>query len=130
MRNLVYVVLALFMSTSLVAQTEGAKKSLSKAEEPVVEAAAKEINKAAAIYNKAAGEIRARNYAKAMPLYEEAIQLANLNPTDSTNMKTLRLANKNGSRAAYKLASELYKEQKYQEMLTIANRGVEMDDDF
>ncbi len=150
MRNLLYIVFALFMSVSLSAQVEGENNNEEEAK-PVrrsvipaetteatetaevtetTKVADKNVRTSATIYNEATAEMRMKKYAAAVPLFEEAIRMAKLNPTDSTNIKTLRLANKNGSRAAYGYASALYKEQKYKEMLAMAKRGTEMDDDY
>lgn len=155
MRNLLYIVFLLFISVSLTAQTEQkeeegpktARRSLlpekavettgtaenaenaetAEVEEVVID---KNVRTAATVYNEAAGKMRLKEYAVAFPLFEEAIRMAKRSPTDSTNIKTLRLANKNGSRAAYGYAAALYREQKYTEMLAISKRGTEMDDDY
>ncbi len=122
MRNLLYVIAVLLISMPVMAQTETS--------ETTEETSATTARTAASVYNEAAGKMRLKDYAAAYPLFEEAIRMANINPTDSTNMKTLRLANKNGARAAYGYSNALYKIPKYDEMLTVATRGTEMDDDY
>lgn len=113
MRNLLYLAITLVFALPLMAQTETTSERTSTT-----------------AYNEAVEKMRGKDYTTAYTLFEEAISLASATEADSTSKKILRLANKNGAKAAYGYSIALKKEKQYEEMLTVATRGTEMDDDY
>lgn len=130
MRNLLYITLALLLSVPMLAQSEEVTTTPATEEVEATEETAEAKRDARTAYNEAVEQMRVKNYLGAFPLFEESIQLGSENASDSTTMKTLRLANKNGAKAAYGYALSLRKEKKYDEMLRVAQAGIQMDDDY
>ncbi len=78
---------------------------------------------AASLYNEGLTELKAKNYAAAFPLMQQAIEAAD--PEDETDAKVIQLAKRNGSIAAYYAGNDERKEDDFEAALEIYNAGID-----
>lgn len=78
---------------------------------------------AAALYNDGVEKYKAKDYAGALELFEQALSVAD--PAVETDAKVIGLAKRNGSVAIYRLATEKRKEKAYDEAISMFDKGIE-----
>ncbi len=86
---------------------------------------AQEEASAASLYNSGLEKMKAKLYAEALPLFEQAIAAAD--PANETDAQVIGLSKSNGAIAAYYLGSQLRKEKKLEEALRHFEQGIEYD---
>lgn len=79
---------------------------------------------AAGAYNEGLELLKAKNYADAIPLMEEAIKLAQ----EGENDQVIKLASKNGAIGYYKLGSTQRKAKNLEEAMKSFQRGIELNE--
>lgn len=90
---------------------------------------AQDEKSAADLYNEGVELLKAKDYAAALPAFEEAIAKAETaEEGDSTSMQVLEFSKKNGVRAAYYLGNTQRKAKQYDEALATFDKGLTMGD--
>ncbi len=82
---------------------------------------AQEEISAANLYNQGLEQLKAKNYGEALPLLEKAIEVAD----PEADAKVVELAKRNGAIAAYKVGSDLRKEDDFAAALKAFDTGIE-----
>ncbi|GJM33054.1 MAG: hypothetical protein DHS20C18_20550 [Saprospiraceae bacterium] len=93
-----------------------------------ISAIAQESASAADLYNSGLEKLKAKQYAEAMPLMEQAIAAADA--TSETDQKVVKLAQRNGAVAAYYLGNRQRKADKVDEALATYQKGIEWNASF
>ncbi len=89
---------------------------------------AQEEASAASLYNSGLEKLKAKDYAAALPLMAQAIEMAN--PESETDAKVIEIAKRNGAIAAYYVASEQRKNEDYDAAIETYKMGIEMNTGF
>ena len=83
---------------------------------------------AASLYNEALEKLKAKDYAAAYPLLQQALEIAD--PEKETDAKVIDLSKKNGARATYSLGSAARKAKEYDKAIEYFNTGIEWMPDY
>lgn len=83
---------------------------------------------AASLYNTGLEKAKAKEYAEALTLMEQAIETAD--PNNETDAKVIALAKKNASRAAYALGYKHRKAEEYDQALAMHQKGIDLNPDY
>ncbi len=78
---------------------------------------------AASLYNDGVAKYKEKDYAGALDLFEQALEIAD--PSDENDAKVIDLAKTNGAVAAYRVATAKRKSKAYDEALAIYEKGIE-----
>ncbi|MDX1941964.1 MAG: tetratricopeptide repeat protein [Saprospiraceae bacterium] len=89
---------------------------------------AQDAPSAASLYNEGLANMKAKQYAAALPLFEKAIAAAD--STSETDAQVLKLSKQNGAIATYYVGNDLRKANKFDEALKLYNEGIEYNPDF
>ncbi len=81
---------------------------------------------AAGLYNKGLELLKAKNYADALPLLEEALQVAEKNQ----DAQVSKLARKNGALAAYKVGTAKRKAKEYDAAFGFFEKGISLNENY
>jgi tetratricopeptide (TPR) repeat protein len=87
---------------------------------------AQDAPSAASLYNEGLEKAKAKEYEAALDLMEQAIEAAD----PETDAKVIKLANRNGARAAYGVGFKMRKAKKYDEAIAAYRRGSEMNPSY
>jgi tetratricopeptide (TPR) repeat protein len=85
--------------------------------------AGQETETAASLYNQGLELLKAKDYAGAFPILEKALAVAD----PEADAEVVKLANRNGSIAAYYLGNDLRGGDKFAEALQVYDKGIAMD---
>lgn len=83
---------------------------------------------AVSLYNTGLEKLKAKNFKEALPLLEQAISKAD--STSETDQKVVKLAQRNGSIAAYYLGTDQRKDEKLDDALGTFEKGIGLDSSF
>lgn len=83
---------------------------------------------AASLYNDALGKMKEKAYMEALPLFQEAIALAD--STDATGKKVLDLSSRNGSACAYQCGKIKAKAGSLEEAVELYDLGISLNPDY
>lgn len=110
MKKISYALVLLFLGVSMNLQAQDEKSATD-------------------LYNEGVALLKAKDYAGAFPLLEQAVEKASAaEEGDSTAMQVLKLAKKNGVRAAYALGNSQSKAKDYEAALATFEKGMAMGD--
>jgi len=84
---------------------------------------AQEEATAASLYNDGVAKYKEQDYAGAMELFEQALEIAD--PSSDTDSQVIGLAKKNGAVAAYRAATTKRKEKEYDAAIRMYEKGME-----